>query len=117
MTPEEFIKFNVIDGYPSCYKCNMVTEKDALEAIGMARKEQQLQGWVCPKCGKSYSPNIPECASCNNKSKINANCIAASEAFGMPAKVQQPLGDLVNMQPIQQPLFRTILKAPDGEYQ
>lgn len=73
MTPEEFIKFNVIDGYPSCYKCNMVTEKDALEAIGMARKEQQLQGWVCPKCGKIYSPNVLECASCNNKSKINAN--------------------------------------------
>jgi len=23
-------------------------------------------GWICPKCGKVYSPDWPECSPCNN---------------------------------------------------
>ena len=24
------------------------------------------QGWICPKCGKVFSPNTSECIYCNN---------------------------------------------------
>lgn len=24
------------------------------------------RGWVCPKCGRVYSPSNPSCASCNS---------------------------------------------------
>lgn len=23
-------------------------------------------GWICPKCGKVYAPQVPECYICNN---------------------------------------------------
>jgi uncharacterized OB-fold protein len=25
------------------------------------------KGWVCPKCGRVYSPFTPECFHCNNQ--------------------------------------------------
>ena len=26
-----------------------------------------MHGWVCPKCGKVYGPDVKECADCNGK--------------------------------------------------
>lgn len=27
-------------------------------------------GWVCPKCGNVYGPNVLECHRCNNKEPV-----------------------------------------------
>jgi len=26
-----------------------------------------MNGWVCPKCGKVYAPDVKECAECNQR--------------------------------------------------
>ena len=26
-----------------------------------------MKGWICPKCGKVYGPDVKECAGCNAK--------------------------------------------------
>lgn len=26
-------------------------------------------GWICPKCGKVYSPSVNECSACNEGAK------------------------------------------------
>lgn len=98
MTAEEFIKLNVIDGHPSCFKCNMVTEKDALKAVEMARSEKTnplvgLQGWICPKCGRVYSPYTSCCSFCGNFDFSKVTCSTTQEQFGSPAKIQQPISD------------------------
>lgn len=28
--------------------------------------KQNNTGWICPKCGRVYSPNTTECPKCNN---------------------------------------------------
>jgi rubrerythrin len=32
-----------------------------------------MQGWICPKCGRSLSPFIHECPHCNNEITIREN--------------------------------------------
>lgn len=37
------------------------------------------QGWACPKCGRVYSPMIPDCQKCNeevNKAPTYASLVA-----------------------------------------
>lgn len=31
---------------------------------------ESLTGWVCPKCGKVYSPFMPECSHCNGSMNV-----------------------------------------------
>ena len=63
-----------------CTSCGCI-EKDN---IGMsdktaATKEQFIfaeapkYGWVCPKCGKVYAPDVKECFTCNCLSNITAS--------------------------------------------
>ena len=33
-------------------------------------KQPYRSGWVCPKCGRSYSPDTLECQYCNTNIKI-----------------------------------------------
>lgn len=55
------------------------------------------QGWVCPKCGRVYSPYTPMCLYCGNGNvEISYNNIQKNEGskFGMPAKVINPIDSI-----------------------
>ena len=38
-------------------------------------------GWICPKCGKVYSPTYPECYSCNEKEITFSSSSVCEEVF------------------------------------
>lgn len=79
MTPEEFIQSKVINdnGYEH-HSCEVVTKSDALKAIEMTRKEKTnavgMQGWICPKCGRVYSPYTSRCSFCGNADDFKITC-------------------------------------------
>ncbi len=31
------------------------------------------QGWICPKCGRVYSPTTPMCLYCKNETSVVSN--------------------------------------------
>lgn len=31
------------------------------------------QGWICPKCGRVYSPTTPMCLYCKNETSVASN--------------------------------------------
>ena len=72
MTAEEYIKSIRIEDYPGGHLCYMVSEEDALKAVEMVRSENVNlntvgnHGWVCPKCGRVYSPYTSMCKFCQN---------------------------------------------------
>lgn len=100
MTAEEYIKSKKHEDYPGGHLCYTVSEEDALKAIEMARNEKQnnsvgLQGWVCPKCGRVYSPYTSMCKFCANDIKINAQCALQSE-IGMRSESEYPINSKFN---------------------
>lgn len=77
MTSEEYIKSKRREDYPGGQLCYIVSEETALEAVKMAREENKVssiknpgifgqQGWICPKCGRVYSPFTSMCSFCSN---------------------------------------------------
>lgn len=79
MTPEEYIESKVIrdNGYEH-HSCEMVSKYDALKAIEMARNGNTnnvvgMQGWICPKCGRVYSPYTSRCSFCGNADNFKIN--------------------------------------------
>lgn len=32
-----------------------------------------MKGWICPKCGKVYAPDVKECSNCNWLANITAS--------------------------------------------
>jgi hypothetical protein len=79
MTPEEYIKSKRHEDYPGGHLCYTVSEEDALKAIEMARNENKnntaaMQGWICPKCGRVYSPYTSMCSHCGNANDFKITC-------------------------------------------
>ena len=75
MTPEEYIASKRHEDYPGGHRCYMVSEENALKAIEMARNEKVnntvgMQGWICPKCGRVYSPTTSMCSYCSNDKEM-----------------------------------------------
>lgn len=79
MTPEEYIKSKRREDYPGGHLCYTVSEEDALKAIEMARNEKTnntvgMQGWICPKCGRVYSPYTSMCKFCGDSNDFKVTC-------------------------------------------
>ena len=47
-------------------------------------------GWVCPKCGRVYGPDVQECWHCNEQAKHDWNQIGS----GSPPPKGPWLGDV-----------------------
>ena len=80
MTAEEYLNSKVIkdNGY-EMHSAEVVSKLDALKAIDMARNEKSnspigMQGWICPKCGRVYSPYTSRCSFCGNADDFNITC-------------------------------------------
>lgn len=99
MTAEEYIKSKRQEDYPGGHLCYRVSEEVALKAVEMARNEKSNQGafgkrgWICPKCGRVYSPYTSMCSYCHNVDLSHVQCAAESvrmsgNELGMPAGVE-----------------------------
>lgn len=80
MTAEEFIKSKKVEFFNGRESYYIVNLEDALEAINMAKEEANVsgvfgqQGWICPKCGRVYSPYTSTCSFCGNKDNFKITC-------------------------------------------
>lgn len=79
MTAEEYIKSKRLEDDRLGNLCYTVTEQDALKAIEMARNGNTnnvvgMQGWICPKCGRVYSPYTSRCSFCGNADNFKITC-------------------------------------------
>ena len=73
------MSYDYIHGTWYCTSCGCI----ARDNIGMsdkteATKEQHIAespkyGWVCPKCGKVYAPDVKECFTCNYLANIKVS--------------------------------------------
>jgi hypothetical protein len=85
MTPEEYLKSKQKEHFNGKDSYYIVTVGDAKTAVEMARRENETpakntgifgqQGWICPKCGRVYSPFTSMCSFCSNGSNFNVTCL------------------------------------------
>lgn len=81
MTAEELLKRQIkhifVNGKGNPPE-KFIPEDVALAALQMKENETKLnrdsKGWICPKCGRVYSPSTPQCVYCSNEAIANANC-------------------------------------------
>lgn len=66
------MSYDYIHGTRYCTRCGcMVRDNIGISNKTEATKEQFIfaespkYGWVCPKCGKVYAPDVKECLNCN----------------------------------------------------
>lgn len=79
MTAEEYIKSKSMEDCAGGHYYRRVSVDDALKAIEMARSEKTnnavgMRGWICPKCGRVYSPFTSSCSFCGNADNFRVTC-------------------------------------------
>lgn len=74
------MSYDYIHGTRYCTSCGcMVKDNTGMSDKTEATKEQYIfaespkYGWVCPKCGKVYAPDVKECLNCNYLANITAS--------------------------------------------
>lgn len=74
------MSFDYVHGTRYCTSCGcMVKDNIGMSDKTEATKEQHIfaespkYGWVCPKCGKVYAPDVKECWNCNYFANMGAS--------------------------------------------
>lgn len=106
MTAEELLKNSMFyhrkfSKDPSLPPDRAVPYDIAQAAVQMKELEAKADtnnGWICPKCGRVYAPNISMCNYCYNKSVANINRALDSDIM----RVSKSLGSNHPTYPIDQ---------------